>query len=422
MMKMKVWTIGRGCLVVAVFVAAIGAFSVVRAQRAGKAAAAAGNDWPNWRGPDRSGISAESGWKTKWPDKGPKRLWRASVGKGFSSFAVAGGRAYTMGNADGKDTVFCFDAKTGEVLWKYSYACEAGSEHYGTRATPTVDGNYVYTHSRQGHLYCLTADTGKKVWSRQLREEYGVQLGKWALACSPVIVGDKLILDAGMVLAFNKKTGKLIWKSKKVKAGYATPSVFKQGAAGRLACFNAAGLAILDLKTGKTLMTYPWKTAYDVNAATPIVSGGKVFISSGYRVGCALIDISGEGPKVLWRNKNMSNHCNSCVLYKGYIYGFNGNVGGRGRLTCLDPKTGKVKWSERGMGTGSVMIADGKLIVMGERGDLVVAEASPAKFKALARAAKVLGGICWTTPVLSNGRIYCRNSRGDVVCLDVAGT
>ena len=168
-------------------------------------------------------------------------------------------------------------------------------------------------------------------------------------------------------------------------------------------------------------MTYPWKTAYDVNSATPIVTDGKVFISSGYRAGCALLDVSGTTPTLLWRNKNMSNHCNSSVLYEGYLYGFNGNVGGGGALTCLELKTGEVKWSHKGLGTGSLMIADGKLVVLGERGDLVVAAASPEKFDVIASAGKVLGGICWTTPVLSNGRIYCRNSRGDVVCLDVSG-
>ena len=418
---MKLRCIGRVCLIAAIVMVALGLFSRAGAQGGPKAGAPGPGDWPNWLGPNRTGISAETGWNTKWPKEGPKALWRASVGKGFSSFAVAGGRAYTMGNSDGKDTIYCFDAGSGRVLWKYSYACEAGSEHYGPRATPTVDGKRVYTTSRQGDLLCLTAGKGKKVWVKQLRRTYGARAGQWALVGSPVIVGGRLIVDVGIVLAFDKKSGKLLWKSKKVKAGYATPAVFKKGSAGRLACFNAAGLAILNLKTGNTLMTYPWKTAYDVNSATPIVTDGKVFISSGYRAGCALLDVSGTTPTLLWRNKNMSNHCNSSVLYEGYLYGFNGNVGGGGALTCLELKTGEVKWSHKGLGTGSLMIADGKLVVLGERGDLVVAAASPEKFDVIASAGKVLGGVCWTTPVLSNGRIYCRNSRGDVVCLDVSG-
>lgn len=418
---MKLRWAGRVCLAAAVVIAAGGAIRQPEARGEVKAGTSTGRDWANWRGPKGDGVSSESGWTTKWPRGGPKRLWRAKVGVGYSAISVAGGRAYTLGNSGGKDTVFCFDAASGEVLWKYSYACPSGKSYRGPRSTPTVDGKRVYTTSREGDLLCLTADKGKRIWRKQLRKTYGVRPGKWAMAGSLVIVGGKVIVDVGIVLAFNKKSGKLLWKSKKAKAAYSTPAVFSRGTRRLLASFNASSLAILDLKNGRLLMTHPWKTPNGINIATPIVFDGKVFLSSGYKTGCTLVDISGKKAKELWRNKNMSNHCNSSVLYKGYLYGFNGNVGGGGALVCLELKTGEVKWSHKGLGTGSLMIADGKLVVLGERGDLLVAAASPEKFDVIAGAGKVLGGICWTMPVLSGGRIYCRNAGGDVVCVDVSG-
>jgi outer membrane protein assembly factor BamB len=168
------------------------------------------------------------------------------------------------------------------------------------------------------------------------------------------------------------------------------------------------------MKDGKALWRHEWKTDYDVNAADPIVAGESVFVSSGYNRGAAHLKIAGRQTSVVWENRNMRNHFNSCVLVEGNLYGFD-----EGDLKCLNFQTGKVNWSEGSLGKGSLMAADGKLIILGERGQLVVTEASPAAFKPLSRA-QVLGGKCWTTPALSNGRIYCRNAKGDLVCLDVS--
>ena len=161
-----------------------------------------------------------------------------------------------------------------------------------------------------------------------------------------------------------------------------------------------------------------WKTDYDINAANPVICGDTVFISSGYGKGCARLRIKEDKVIELWRNKNMKNQCSSCVLWQGYIYGFDGQVNGGGKLTCLSHKTGESKWSQKGMGTGSLMVADGKLIILGEKGKLVIAEASPNGFKKLS-SAQVLTGRCWTVPVLANGRIYARNADGRLVCIDV---
>jgi len=372
-------------------------------------------DWHQWRGPDGNGISTEKGWLSVWSEGEPKQLWKISVGNGYSSVTVSDGRIYTMGNAAGTDTVYCLDANTGDEIWKYSYACKTG-DYKGTRATPTIDGKYVYTLSREGHLFCFNATSGRIKWSKNLKRELNVKSPKWGFACSPLILNNLLIVDVGITVAFNKTTGRLAWKSKDYGAAYSSPFAFNLGNHSALAVFPAFGLVILNAKNGQELRRYPWETKYGVNAVTPIVSDGKAFISSGYGTGCALLNISGNKPTVIWQNKDMSNHFNNCVLWEGHLYGFDEKT-----LKCLDFQTGEVKWSQRGLGKGSLMLADGKLIVLGDRGQLVVAKASPVGFNEISRA-KVLEKTCWTVPVLSGGKIYCRNDKGDLVCLDVSSS
>ena len=374
----------------------------------------ASTDWPHWRGPNSDGISSESGWSTSWPQDGPKVLWKKTIGKGFSSIAVADGRAYTIGNINNTDHVWCFDAATGKELWKHTYRCKVGG-HPGPRATPTVDGTSVYTLSREGHLFCFDAGTGKINWEKNVGRGLGITVPGWGFAGSPVVEGELLIINVGKAgLALNKKSGDVIWKTGSEKAGFSTPSIYESKGKRCIAVFAAKGAVGLSM-SGKTLWEYPWKTKYDVNAVTPIVFDGKVFISSDYGTGCALLDISGSEPKEIWRNRRMKNHFNNCILWKGYLYGVDSS-----RLKCLDVKTGDEKWSWSNSGKGSLMLADGKLIVLSDKGVLSVAPATPEGFKPIA-SAKVLGGLCWTTPVLSGDRIYCRNREGDLVCLDVSG-
>jgi outer membrane protein assembly factor BamB len=375
-------------------------------------------DWYRWRGPDLNGISKEAGWLTTWPKEGPKQLWKASVGIGFSSMSVSDGRVYTMGNEKDIETVFCFDANTGELRWKHSYACPIDPHVYegGPNATPTVDGKMVYTFSRKGHVFAFDAETGKVVWSKNVHDELGLKIPEWGLSGSVLVEGNLLIVNAGVAgTALDKTSGKVVWTSGRGSAGYSTPVPFDQGSQRAVALFSTTALEAVTVADGKLLWQFPWKTRYGVNAADPVINGNKIFISSGYDEGCALVQAGGNKPAVLWQNKNMRNHFNSSVLIQGNIYGFDDSD-----LKCLDWSTGSVKWSEPGLGKGSLMAADGKLIVLGEQGTLIVAEASPAGFKPIAHA-QVLGGKCWTTPVLSNGKIYCRNARGDLVCVDVSG-
>src|SRR5688572_26087220 len=383
------------------------------------------DDWPRWRGPDLNGISKETGWTTVWPKEGPRPLWKASVGIGFSSVTVAKGRVFTLGNSNETDTVFCFEEKSGKELWKHAYPCALDPKYYegGPGTSPTCEGDRVYTLSKRGHLFCFEAATGKIVWHKNLIEELGVKKPEWGFAGSPLIEGDLLILNVGEAgTALDKNTGKVLWTSGKDMAGYATAIPYNSGSERLAAIFSSKALVAIAVKTGKEHWRFPWVERWHINAADPILSGNKLFIST-FGKGCALLEMRGGGaPAVLWENQNMGNHFNSCVLLNGYIYGVNGNTDKAEKdFRCLSLSHGAVKWSYAGLGLGSVTVADNKLIILSERGELVVAEASPEAFKPLARA-QVIGGKCWTVPVLANGRIYCRNAQGTLICLDVRGS
>jgi outer membrane protein assembly factor BamB len=381
----------------------------------------AAEDWPRWRGPNLDGISREQGWSTTWPKEGPPVLWRAQVGIGFSSFSVSQGRAYTLGNTANQDTVFCFDAEKGALLWKHTYPCALLAKYYegGPGSTPTLDGAEVYTLSKMGHLFCFAADTGKILWQRDLVKEHGVAVPQWGFAGSPLVDGIRLILNVGTSgMAVDKRDGKLIWLTGKEAAAYSTPVPFVENGKEAVAIFAGKAVVALDRASGREFWRQPWKTNYDINSADPILSGNRVFLSSGYGAGGGLFEINQGVSKEVWRNKHMRNQINSCVLIGGHLYGISGQDGSLSNLACEDLATGELKWSAKAAGFGSVTAADGKLIVLSDKGELMVAPASPAGFNPVARA-QVLNGKCWTTPVLANGRIYCRNAAGSVVCLDV---
>jgi len=381
------------------------------------------DDWPNWRGPNHNGISAETGWLAKWPADGPPRLWKTSVGLGFSSVAVANGRAYTMGNQKETDTVFCFDAATGKLVWKQSYPCPTGPLFYegGTSATPTVDGNNVFTLSRRGDLFCFDADDGKIVWSKNIAKELGLDIPTWGFASSALIEGQLLLLNVGTRgTAFDKSSGKVVWTTGKVASGYSTPVPCAFGGKPALALMTVNGAVGVDVATGGKLWQFPWKADYDVNIADPIVTGDRVFVSSSYAKTDALLQIQDGNAKALWQNGNLQNQLNSCVLVDGFLYGVAGIAGPTpsASLKCVDLQSGAVKWTFSDLGGGALMVADGKIIALSDKGELFTAAASLESFTPISRA-QVLGGRCWTVPALANGRIYCRNARGDLICLDV---
>lgn len=375
------------------------------------------SDWGRWRGPDGTGISAEKGWKPQAVASG-KIKWKASVVKGHSCMAVSSKRLYTMGNLGGKDIVVCLDAETGKELWNHSYPCDQGNFE-GPRATPVVDGDFVYTLSRDGHALCLEAATGKVKWENNLIKDFSAANTTWGFAGSPLIVDKAVVYNArASGLALDKLTGEKIWEGGGGQCGYAAPVRFTHKGKESLAFFSVKDVVVVDALTGEKLMSHPWETQYDVNAADPLYFDGKLFITSGYEHGCTLLDLSGKNVKQVWENQNLRGHFASPIYLDGHIYGVDGQTG-QGQLRCLEAKSGKVKWTQKG-GFENFIIVSGMILAIDKSGTLVVGEAGANAFKESAKAL-VLNGKAknWTAPVLSNGFIYCRNSDGDLVCLDV---
>jgi outer membrane protein assembly factor BamB len=385
---------------------------------------AAAADWPQWRGPQVNGISQETGWQSKWSGNGPKVLWTAQAGLGFSSFVVAKGRVYTTGHADEKDTVFCFDAVTGKQQWKHTYPADLGDKYYegGTSATPTVDGDRVYHLSRWGDTFCFDAASGKIIWQTNVQKDTGANIPDWGFAGAPLVHGNLLILNVGRSgCALDKITGTVVWKSDEDNAGYSTPLLRKRSDGGvEVILGSGRSYLAVNPKDGTILWEHRWNTSYGVNASDPIVSGDHVLISTGYNKGAALLKIDGSAPVQVWQNRSFRNQFTSSVLIDGHVYGIDNDENKSASLKCIDFMTGAVKWTDESVGFGSLMAADGKLIVLASKGELITANASPQKFDVISRAS-VLDGKSWSQPVLANGRIYVRNAPGKVVCLDVSG-
>lgn len=382
-------------------------------------AALPAGDWPRWRGSNFDGISTESGWRTQWPEAGPPRVWQASVGIGYSSVSVSGGKLYTMGNTDDVDAVYCFDAENGKALWKHTYACEAKDPngYHGTRATPTVADGRVYSLSRHGHLFCLDGATGAVLWAKDFKKDYGAEVPRWGYSGSPLVEGNLLVTEVGgdgrSVVAFDKVTGVERWRAGNDTAAYSSIIPYLRDGERELAVLTALGIVGRSPADGAELWRHEWKTRYDVNAATPIVDQGRVFLSSGYGKGCGLIDFKSGVTRAVWENTNMRNHVGTCVLWEGHLYGFDER-----ELKCLDLKTGEEKWAERKYGKGSILRAGNAWILYSDNGYVATAEVTPAGCRELSGFQVLKGKDTWAIPVLANGLLYCR-SLEELVCLDV---
>jgi outer membrane protein assembly factor BamB len=383
-------------------------------------------DWPAFRGPTHDGTSTE---RLRWPTNGPKEKWKINVGIGHSAVTVVGSRAYTMGNANETDTVYSLDVETGKVVWTHSYPCneKVGIKDYdGPFATPAVANGVVYTLSRKGDLFALDATSGNVIWQRNIVQEDDVRPpGFGGLAGSPLVLGNKLIVNGSSGgLALDLKTGKPLWKSGTGSGGHATPVPMRIGGQTYLAIHGPRTLTIVDAEDGKEFWTTPRRQPIGVNAPDPVIEGTRVFVTAGRAFGGALFDVTGATTP-LWEQVGLSSHWHTSVLVDGYLYGPDGNNSeGAGRsptsLRCIDWKTGAIKWTEPKLGFNGLIAVGGKLLVLTETGDLVLVEASPNGYHELGTA-KVIEGRVFTAPSFANGRVYARNVRGDVVCLDLAG-
>lgn len=377
-------------------------------------------DWPQFLGPSRNGMSAERGLNLKWNAKAPAMRWKVAMGdNGFAGPAVAGGKLYIIDHKGTNDIVRALDATTGKARWSFTYK-DADRDNYGfSRATPTVSGGKVYTISRLGLVSCLDANTGKKVWQRNLIADFRGQRPGWDYSMSVLIDGKKAIVCPGgpnaAVAALDKDTGKTLWQGGGSDApSYATPVVATLNGKRQYVIFNVAGVMGVDAANGARIWQFPWRTGCDVNAASPLVIGNTVFITSGYNHGCALIEVNGRTAKAKWQNREIQSHFSSPIVAGGYIY----CTSDPGKLVCLDLKTGAVRWQQRGFEKGGLMAATGMLLVMdGRNGDLALVRMSPAKYEEMGRI-KPLGGQSWTAPIIANGRLYIRNTR-TLACLDL---
>lgn len=379
------------------------------------------DDWPQWRGLRRDGTSAEKGWKVEWPATGPKVAWKAQVGLGFSSVVVADGRAYTMGHAEEQDRVFCFDVATGSEVWRHSFASELGDKYFegGTTGTPTVSGGRVYVLNRWGEAFCLGAADGKVVWHRNVEAETKAAVPDWGFTGAPLVSDGKVYLNVGDGgLALDAATGQVAWKSSTKSAGYSTPFPHGAGEKQVLILGTAQSYVAVRPKDGTEVWRVKWLTQYGVNAADPVMDGDRMFVSTGYGKGAALFRMGGGEPEMLWKSKALRTQMNPAVLHGGFLYGVDGDTTEKASLKCLEFATGTEKWSQPGFGSGGVIVVDGKLVGVNGTGELLVAPAVPDGFKPVARA-QVVGGKTWTAPVLADGRVYVRNSKGDLVVVDV---
>ena len=374
-------------------------------------------DWAQWRGSARDGIAP----CTTWASTGAAEpLWRRNVGRGYSSVCLRAGNLITHGydaTAE-QDVVVCLDPLTGEERWRHAYPAKVLDNMHGggTLTTPVASGDNVFVLSRMGTLWCLALDDGAVKWKRVLTEADGIEIGAFGLPSTPLLRDDgTMVINVGKTMLLEQATGKQRWATKDYGYSYSVPVEATLNDRPTLVVFNAAGLVTLNPSTGDELSQFEWTSQYNVNCATPIVVDDKVFISTGYNdKGCAMLDFSGGAPAVEWKSMVMSSKMTGCVLFEDHLYGFDDSI-----LRCID-LSGKRKWQQRGFGVGALLVsADGRLIIMSEDGELVTARATPDEFVELSRR-RVFeeGGKCWTTPVLSDGLIYCRNSLGELVCLD----
>lgn len=381
---------------------------------------AAEPDWPFFRGARYDGISPETDWTPVKSTNDLKIAWEKNIGDGYSCVTIAGPHLFTMGNTAGTTTVWCLEAATGKTVWRYSYPSPIG-RFKGPRATPVWDDGKLYAVSRTGDIFCFDAKKGTRLWQKNIAELCGVVIPKWGFASSVRVYNNLLLVNGNEYgVALEKKTGKIAWTSPAEQGGYATPVIATLNKKPQALFFGKEALYGVDPDSGKKLWSFTWIFRNRVNAADPIAMGDTVFISSGYGKGCALVSVKGTTVTQLWAHTEMGNQFSTSILLDGYLYGCDGNAG-KGDLVCMNAKTGKEQWRQK-TGFFSSLAANGILIMLTEKGELIFARATPAKYEELGRC-MVFNNTkerCWTMPVLCRGKLYCRNSAGRLVCIDVS--
>jgi len=377
-------------------------------------------DWPQFLGPSHNGISPEKGINKNWRAKPPKVLWTVPMNDhGYAGPSVASGVLYIIDHAGNQDIVRALNVNTGKKVWEYRYQDAAGNFYGFTRATPTVANGKVYTISRLGQVLCLDAKTGKKVWSRSLVKDLQGRKPTWEYSMSALVDGKQVIVvpgsAKGTVAALDAGTGRTTWQGGGSDIpGYATPVLASINGVRQYVVFTGVSVIGVDTARGKLLWRCPWKTKDDVNAATPIVSGNTVFITSDYGRGCALVEVTGKGARIKWQNRLIQSHFTTPILSGGFLY----STTDPNKLVCIEHATGKVRWERRGFEKGGQMAVDGVLLAFeGASGNLVMVKIAPNGYQELGRI-RPLGGQSWTAPIAAGDKLIIRNQQ-TLACLSL---
>ena len=373
------------------------------------------DDWPQWRGPKRDGVSAERGLLKEWPSGGPTLAWKTGgAGEGYSSFSTANGRLYTLGARGGTEYAMAFDVATGKKLWESEHGRRFSNDRGdGPRATPTIDGDTLYAFGASGDLSAMEAATGKVLWRVNVLKQFGGSNITWGLSESPLVLSDRNLVNPGApgasIVALKKTDGSLIWKSQRDEAGYASAILQDVGNIHQAVYFTGQRALGVDVESGKLLWSYDKVANNTANIATPIVRGNRVFLSSAYGTGAALLEMTPSGGGVSARevyfSHEMRNHHASSVLIGDYLYGFSDSI-----LTAMQFDTGKVAWRDRSVGKGSIVFADDRLYLFSENGVVGLAEANPTGYREHGRFEIATGRLpTWSHPVVSGGKLFIRD-------------
>lgn len=386
------------------------------------------DDWPSWRGPNRDGICAETGLLKEWPSEGPPLAWKTTgLGEGYSGPAIVGNVLYTMGNADGKEWVLALDCtKQGKKVWATPIGLvrSEGGGYPGPRSTPTIDGDRLYTLGAAGDLVCLDAASGRRIWQHDLVRDFGGQAPQWAYAESVLVDGPWVLCTPGgqraTIVALDKARGQLVWSSPVGDpAGYSSIIKASIGKVKQYVQLTHRGVVGVNAKDGAPLWRYDKPANGTANVTTPIWFGQTVFAASAYNTGGGLVWIKKAGrgfqAQEMYFTKKMKNHHGGLILLDGHLYGAD-----EGALTCLDYKTGDVKWANGAPGKCSLLYADGMLYARNENGPMSLVEATPEACRVKGRFEQPdrSGKNSWPHPVIANGMLYLRD-QDVLLCYDV---
>jgi len=377
-------------------------------------------DWPQWRGPNRDGVSPETGLLDSWPKGGPPLLWKIhGLGEGYAAAAVSGGRLYIQGQQGDEEFVLAFDSNTGKQLWRSQTGRQfRESRGYGPRGTPSVDGDRLYALAADGMLVCLETATGKRIWGFNIVDRFHGQVLHWGISESPLVDGDRVIVTPGAagaaVVALDKMNGKVLWTSQSDQAGYSSPVAFDVAGSRKVVVFTGEAAIGLDFNSGRLLWRYERVANRTADIATPIVHDGQIFLSSDYGTGCALLKVSAAGASEVYFNRDMRNHYSTSVLVGDYLYGVSSSI-----LTAMKFQTGEVAWRDRSVGKGSLIYADRHLYCLGEEGVVGLVEATPAGYREKSRFEIPKGGFpTWSPPVIADGKLYLRE-QDNLYCYNI---